>query len=339
LRGVKDRVSFIELSGACAAVPGLHKVAEPNYKYFPYEGTVIFKDRHADLIAELGEEAREPLKRVAGALGKLGGEPLPYVAVLVADGDGMGAVISNRKTIAEHQQLSRALAGFAGAARTIVTNHNGVLVYAGGDDVLAFLPVDTCLGCARELHDTFGDVLKEYTNENGGSPTLSVGVAVGHFMENLEDLREYGRQAEQAAKAVDGKDALAVHLHKRGGSPVRVCGKWSDEPPLDQRLRRFAELTRDDGIPGKLPYDLYKLTELYKGWRPHMEGATIAEAMRQDTLRVIRDKQPRAGRQHLPEIENIVKALAGADDLEQFANELLVARLIADALKQAREGP
>ena len=51
-----------------------------------------------------------------------------------------------------------------------------VLVYAGGDDVLAFLPVDKCLDCARELRNRFVEILKEYKNEEGQAPTLSVGI-------------------------------------------------------------------------------------------------------------------------------------------------------------------
>ena len=329
LCGVKDQVGFKELSDACATVPGLNKVAEPNYGDFPYEGTVAFKERHTDLIAELGEGVREPLKRVANALSKFEGEPTPYVAVLVADGDGMGAELSKLSSVEAHQALSKKLATFADGAKDIVTKHSGVLIYAGGDDVLAFVPLHTCLKCARALRDRF-----RQTTEM----TLSVGVAIGHFMENLEDLRDYGQQAEKAAKAVEGKDALAVHLHKRGGSPVRVCGQWCGESPLDMRLQRLAKLIYDDAIPGKLPYDLYKLAELYKGWRWQIQDETTAEAMRQDTLRVIQDKQPLAGRQYMPEIEAIVKTLTGADGLEQFAEQLLVARLIATALKQSGEG-
>jgi CRISPR-associated protein Cmr2 len=339
LRGVKDRASFKELSDACAAVPELNKVAEPNYDYFPYEGTVIFKDRHTDLIAELGEGVREPLKRVAGALGKLGGEPTPYVAVLVADGDGMGAVISNQKTIDDHQRFSQELARFASEARKIVTNHNGVLVYSGGDDVLAFLPVDKCLGCAHELHNKFGDLLKEYKTGEGKWPTLSVGVAIGHFMENLEDLLEYARAAEKAAKKVEGKDALAVHLHKRGGSPIRVRGRWTDRPA--NRLIRYAQLIQEEAIPGKLPYDLRALADLYAGWRSDAKGdkQQLAEAIKSDVLRVIRDKQPRSGRRHMAEIEGLLNAVNDVADLRRLAAELLVARQIAPSLRQAGGQP
>ena len=89
-----------------------------------------------------------------------------------------------------------------------------MLVYAGGDDVLAFLPVDQCMemstgGCMTRSPSSL---------QPFGSVTLSVGLAIAHFMENLEDLLAYGREAEAAAKRPD-RNGLAVQLHKRGGTP------------------------------------------------------------------------------------------------------------------------
>jgi CRISPR-associated protein Cmr2 len=331
LRGVKDAAGIRALSDACAVVPGLNKVGEPNYAYFPYEGTVIFKDRHAGLVDELGPGLEPQLKKVAEVLKEIGGEPHPYLAVLVADGDRMGAAIPALTSAKAHRDFSRTLAGFAEASQTIVNDRHGVLIYAGGDDVLAFLPVHTCLSCARALHHDFGERLKPRT--------LSVGIAIGHFMENLEDLLEYGRAAEKAAKKPD-RDGLAVHLHKRGGTPIRVRAKWTDSPGPAEQWSRYAQLILADAIPSKLPYDLRKLADFYKGWprQTEHEKQTIAEAMAKDTLRVIRAKQPRSGRQHMSEIERIVETIKMPDDLKQFTKQLLVARQISTALEQAGEG-
>ena len=192
----------------------------PHYATFPYEGTAVFRNRHHELIEE-AELNPGDLRSLADAVARLG-EPNPYLAVIAADGDKMGDTLSSLKNASDHREFSAKLAGFADNARDIVNNYQGVLVYAGGDDVLAFVPVDQCLDCARALHDKFGDLLKEWGTRAGTSITLSVGVAIGHFLENLEDLREYARVAERHAKAPDpngAKDALAVHLLKRGRRP------------------------------------------------------------------------------------------------------------------------
>jgi CRISPR-associated protein Cmr2 len=322
LRGIEKAGGLQPLKDACQtlAAKGLNVPREETYRYFPYEGTIIYRDRHADLKFELRLEDHD-LDAVAAALGELGGEPSPYLAVLVADGDKMGDALSRMKSAHEHRSFSLSLARFAA---TIVKEHNGVLIYAGGDDVLAFVPVDTCLNCARSLHDSFADLPSEH-----GSLTLSVGVAIGHFMESLEDLLEYGRAAEKDAKGVEGKDALAVHLRKRGGAPIRLRAKWTDGP--DERIMGYARLMLAGAIPSKLPYDLRKLADIYKNWPPK----TVATALRQDVARLIRDKQPRSGRQYMAQIEEtLLTRLTDGSSLRRFAEELLVARQIAAALKQ-----
>ncbi|HYT92545.1 MAG TPA: hypothetical protein VEL76_27765, partial [Gemmataceae bacterium] len=192
--------------------------------------------------------------------------------------------------------------------------------YAGGDDVLAFVPVHTCLKCARTLRDRF----RQETEM-----TLSVGVAIGHFMENLEDLRDYGRKAEQAAKAMPGKDALAIHLHKRGGSPVEFRGKWDDNPV--QRICHFADLINDKIIPGKLPYELRAMTKLYEPWpRDHQTEAAIS----MDLIRLVAKKQSQGVETVKAKLSPYLSGMTAAKLLD-FADELLVARHIADALRQA----
>ncbi len=319
LRGVENKPAFAKLHKACAATPGLHTVEERKYQYFPYEGTVIFKDRHPDLTDELGKEVEEPLKKVAEVLKELGGEPTPYLAILLADGDSMGAKLSTIARREEHHAFSAKLAGFASAAKGIVDQHNGVLIYAGGDDVLALLPLHTCLPCARQLRDQF--------NARTGM-TLSVGLAIGHFMENLEDLRDYGRKAEQTAKSMKGKDALALHLRKRGGSPVEVRASWNGAH--DERLRRLADLINDRIIPGGLPYELRALAKLYEPW----SSEDADRAIEQDLLRLIARKQSKGAETVRAALAPYLQGMT-ARKLLEFADELLVARQIALALRQA----
>jgi CRISPR-associated protein Cmr2 len=338
VRGNKNREKFKQLKTILGQLPDdvLHRIDRerfPQFTDFPFEGIAVYKNRHPQWREETSL-TEEQLRQVQQALGHLS-EPSPYLAVLVADGDKMGAAISALTSAKANRAFSQALAGFADEARTIVIEHNGVLVYAGGDDVLAFLPVDQCLDCARHLRDKFVDLLKPFKNDKGQSPTLSVGLALAHCMENLEDLLEYGRTAEKAAKNVAGKDALAVHLHKRGGAPIKIATRWETTP--EQRLTRYAELIQCQALPSKLPYDLKKLIEIYQadGW----PETARQQAMQKDALRIVADKQPRAGRQYLPLVRNIVAALKEVSDLRQFCDELLIARQLAEAFDQAGRRP
>lgn len=322
VRGNQHRLGPV--AAACGSlaeiIRPLNTPAHPHFEAFPYEGTAVYVARHHELIEETGATP-EDLQLLREALARLP-HPEPYLTVLVADGDKMGAAISALTSPDANREFSRDLAGFANSACAIVNDHNGVLVYAGGDDVLAFLPVDKCLSCARKLHDDFGDRLAKY-----GKPTLSVGVAVGHFMENLEDLLDYGRAAEKAAKKPD-RDGLAVHLHKRGGAPIRIASRWETKP--EERLQNFAELMNEGTIPTKLPYELRALAKLYEKW----PAGTVKDALNADLMRLIAKKTSKGVdtvRQRLGiHIENHTSVT-----LLAFAEELVVARLIATVMNQA----
>lgn len=314
-----------------------------HYAGFPFEGTAVFRSRHHELREETQEpdetldQSRQKFRRLEDNLSELyraAGEPNPYLAVIVADGDQVGKTLSNLGDVRRHREFSRTLEGFAAGAKNVVHRNRGVVVYSGGDDVLAFVPVDRCLDCARELHDEFGRLLAGFAIETPTGRTkltLSVGVAIGHFLENLEDLRTYGRDAEKDAKKPDTngeKDSLAVHLHKRGGSPVKVRAKWTENP--DARLKQYAEWLRDRKLPSRLATDLEAMARVYQDWR-----GDPAAAIRGDVLRVIRAKQSR-GAALSPEIEAAIRTqVSDAASLRRLAEELLVARQIAAASRQA----
>lgn len=332
IRGQKANANFERLRELCRHIPAniLHRLdGFEQFQDFPYEGTAVYPSRHSEWQQELDEGDLDAslLKQVQDVLARLP-EPLPYLAVLVADGDRMGKALAQLSSPEQHRAFSATLARFAEEAERIVAQHQGVLVYAGGDDVLAFLPVDKCLECARALHDDFGRRLHPF-----GALTLSIGIAIGHYLENMEDLLDYARTTEKLAKKPD-RDGLAVSLHKRSGSPVRVRQPWSLHP--DFQLSEYAELLQVQALPSKLPYDLHELVDLYKaqGWDGHR-----IEAMRKDALRIVSAKQPRAGRRFMPRVRQIIESISSVDELERFVEALLVARLLAAVFKQANREP
>lgn len=347
IRGHKHLPVFTQLLEYCKALAtrgilaSLDDTNYPRYQDFPYEGTALFPSRYREWVEECPELAHDKLLDDLANLFRERKLPEvnPYLAVVVADGDRMGKAISELNSPDENRRFSQQLAAFASKAKEIVRRYCGVLIYAGGDDVLAFLPVDQCLDCARELHDTFAQQMARYATN---TLTLSVGIGIGHFLENLEDLLDYGRRAEKDAKTPD-RDALAVHLYKRSGAPVRFRAKWDTKP--DKQLADYANLILAQAIPTRLPYDLSALVELYRTWpnQSQLQKEAVKRAMQQDILRIMRLKQPKAGRHHLPMLERIARELASVRDLEQFCQALLIAQLIATVKRQAagagRVGP
>lgn len=246
-----SRVTPSELEGlreACRKA-GVSRVARtdlPCAKPFPFDASVLLPRRWRSVFEEQGLEGDAEAwgrQHVQPILSKVS-EPYPYVACLVADGDHMGRAIDRLSSAGDHRTFSAALAGFAAEARRVVEQeHRGVLVYAGGDDVLAFLPLPQALVCAEDLRKCFTAVMDSACGSIAAEerPTLSVGLGIGHVMESMGDLLALGRQAEREAKR--DRNALAVIVDKRSGGTRSWRAPWSDDPV--RLLTAAVDLLRD----------------------------------------------------------------------------------------------
>lgn len=304
------------------------------------DASILFASRLEEELS--GDDLKQARLALATYLRDgLGGEPEPYYAILHADGDHMGKVIDHqtRGGIEQHQAFSRDLDAFADSVRGIVEHgtgkqpYRGALVYAGGDDVLAFLPLDTALPCAAELADRFAQALHAYTAEDGKQPTLSVGIAICHHIEPLSDALDLARKAEQAAKRT--RNAVAITLSKRSGVDTTIGGEWQSGFP--DRFERFIALHQDEVIPDGAAFDLRDLDE--RVGQTLDPAALVAEA-----LRILQRKRGQRGEATIPptDIQMIAAALAaGATKrrrdgrpvwgIDELADELIVAREFARA--------
>jgi CRISPR-associated protein Cmr2 len=162
-------------------------------------------------------EAADPARGEEGSLG----EPLPHFAVLAMDGDELGR---NMAEVERQPAITDALARFAERVPEIVESHSGFLVYAGGDDVRALLPVPSALPCARSLRS-------HYTACFAGSgvvSTLSGAVLFAHHKLPLGHvLKDAHELLDEVAKEGRGRDAIAVQVSSRGGDLIRWAQPWT----------------------------------------------------------------------------------------------------------------
>jgi len=183
----------------------------------------------------------------------------------------MGRAIDSLSSADEHRTFSKALAGFAAEAREIVEQrHRGALVYAGGDDVLAFVSLPEALACADTLRMAFEKTMSTacaaIAVEN--RPTLSVGLGIGHVMESMGDLLALGRQAEREAKR--DRNALAVLVDKRSGGTRAWRAQWNTDPA---RVLADATALLRDRISSRKVYEIASiLRRLPKPAEVHSEG-------------------------------------------------------------------
>ncbi|VXB12085.1 Type III-B CRISPR-associated protein Cas10/Cmr2 [Bacillus altitudinis] len=140
--------------------------------------------------------------------------PSPYYAFLMADGDKMGSQLRNIQHVESHIAFSKTLSTFASKARGIISKCEGTLIYGGGDDVMAYVPVHQCLEAAGKLQREFVSTMKAHQHSET-PPSISIGIAIVHMLEPLEEVRSMARRAEQYAK--QERNSLAIHFQKRGG--------------------------------------------------------------------------------------------------------------------------
>jgi len=225
-------------------------------------------------------------------------KPSKYYAILLMDGDNMGKWLSGemspkigdvlhpdvkntldidtswsdllgmRRPLSPsiHIGVSRALRDFSlKVVREIVEkDHLGKLVYAGGDDVLAFVGLPHLPDVMRKLRACFSGHLSiddeaervkiDFEKGNGFIPvdeneepinpessgkkvkgfilamgeraTASMGVVIAHCNTNLSKVLDMVRRAEKRAKKVEEKNAWCVVLSKRSGGMEEVSLKW-----------------------------------------------------------------------------------------------------------------
>lgn len=190
-----------------------------------------------------------------------------------------------------HLQFSEALSNFAlRCARRIVEAHDGRLIYAGGDDVLAMMPADTALECASALRKAFqgkavekagiGSVAQGYLSIGkdqsghpisfvvpGPSAEVSVGIAIAHFKSPLQDVVRAAQAAEKRAKKATekgglGRAAFAITLLKRSGEITEWGAKWeSGGLALYQAI---AAALKNGDVSAKFPHRICQLLEPYR---------------------------------------------------------------------------
>lgn len=220
--------------------------------------------------------------------------PSGYYAILYMDGDHMGRWLSGthesipflREVVHEslskkvpsevkrpltpalHAFISEALGFFSlrMVPHIIEKEHLGVVVYAGGDDVLAFLPAEEALKAAHKLRAAFSGCIRwkngqaqvdweqksgYVEGENGPYPTMgpkataSIGIGIAHHRHPLDLALEAAFAAEKTAKNIYGRNALCVHVLKRSGDPLQTGLRWEGQA-LDTFLKIGEMMLREN---------------------------------------------------------------------------------------------
>jgi len=152
-----------------------------------------------------------------------------------------------------HREISRRLSEFSiNETRKIVEEKNyGKLIYSGGDDVMAFISLNSLLDVIKELRNTYVD--EKYM---GSRATASMGIVIGHFEEPLSFLIEELNKALNEAK-INGRDRYTIKIIKRSGIIKDFTLKWyvNGDSSVDL-LKEITFLFSNKVLSSNFPYDL-----------------------------------------------------------------------------------
>jgi hypothetical protein len=253
------------------------------------------------------EAGRKAARDLGDAVAALPGEMPPlarYLAVVVQDLDSMGLFLSGKgrsqdgKTISisedEHRRVSQELVDVAAVQRAMLCDEVllGVPVYAGGDDLLAFVPASTALAAAERCHDVIVPSL----------PSASTAVLFFHYHASIQRAMAQARSLlKDAKKHVEGKHALAVGYLRRSGASAMSIQPWAGQDDASstglfglfarggaQQLspRLVSDLERDAGELAALRAVSEKRyrAELARLIRRHTEGGEAVTSAAVDAL-------------------------------------------------------
>jgi CRISPR-associated protein Cmr2 len=161
-----------------------------------------------------------------------------------------------------HLAISGALNDFSlKVVRHVVEEeHLGRLIYAGGDDVFAIMPVADLLPAMQRLRMSYSGHDPEYKGgahrslilQNGfalldgkimrmmgTNATASCGAVIAHHQAPLSAVRRELAATEKRAKNEGGRDAFSITVIKRSGGALQFTEKWGEPVKLLVDMRDF----------------------------------------------------------------------------------------------------
>ena len=254
------------------------------------EGAEAFYPEFYDnIIKELKDtELKNSVNEIKKGNGKIKLTECPkYYAVLMMDGDDMGQWLGGDKvenlTIAMHRIFSRILSNLANFILPDIANKNKAqIIYAGGDDLLAFVPLENLLDFMSELRKKFSELEVVINNKRymslGPDVTMSMGIIIAHYNENLKIVLEKVRAAEKIAKdeKKGNKNSFCINLIKNSGDEkmgylkwkfleyLKILKKYLIEKKISNNLfyslDQFTKYVNDEGILEDFYFlDLYRV--------------------------------------------------------------------------------
>lgn len=192
-----------------------------------------------------------------------------------------------------HAMISDSLNNFARfGVQPAVKRANGELIYAGGDDVCAVLPLENAVTCAEEIAKSYTLSFAQYSKDgcselqkldqsvkkvgyhlgNGAKGiSISGAIIIAHHKESLKDvIQDSHKVLDSIAKEKTGRNALAIRLKKRSGGDRDFSCKWNSINPFDgektilDSFKNVCRAVQENQISTSFLYHLKDLSQFFE---------------------------------------------------------------------------
>ena len=278
----------------------------------------------------------------------------PYYAIIMMDGDDMGKWLSgvdgkilpsfDKVTEDYHQEFSRRLTIFSKEKvpkivekpATGEKKYTGKLIYAGGDDVLAFTTLADLLDTAQNLRKAFSadDVL-------GKNATSSMGIVIAHYKEPLQKVIRTAQRMEATAKQYRNnyqeKDALAIALISNSGQTREMTIPWYlDADKNESVIDVMKELENALGKHLSSTF-LYHFNEAFAPLVHRDKKPDVSKAMIESELRRLINRATNNKAITEPLIRKLLQMYDLTDTFKEYIHLLETVRFISSKLKDTNK--
>lgn len=200
------------------------------------------------------EDAKALLKQLKVLRKQAAIEPVsPFYAILLMDGDDLGKQMSD---VDKQPYITKGLSEFTKQVEKIVDQDSGFLVYAGGDDVLAVLPLEYAMRCAVKLRTAYDavfaaiNVKAQAEKQVWIQTSISAAIEYAHIKTPLgKVLGDSHKLLDNIAKDQHGRDSIACRVWKPGGLQLEWGMPW--DKALDDGNRVTLDVIADQFRSGK----------------------------------------------------------------------------------------
>lgn len=184
-----------------------------------------------------------------------------YIAILSADGDNFGKLLS--KNYANDElitQFSKDIVSFSEKASDIIHKFGGTIIYIGGDDILALCPIKNIdkniFNVVDNLNTAFHSVFAadNYKKEN---VSLSYGLSLSYYKYPLnEALKTSHDLLMDKAKAQPNKNCIAFQLLQNSGQYRETILEFGKDKSYASFLQMLNEIDKKEQLLQSLTHQL-----------------------------------------------------------------------------------